>query len=144
VGIYLFATGSRTAMESNQSPVQWVPAAFSLGVKRPGCEADHSPASRAEIKNAWSYTSTPQYTFLAWCSVKKTQCQRYLLHCSSGPEAIDIGPSKSGFHTKNDALPTAKNILHQIRLKDDHIRVHENRRHPVYFKERLRNINSYD
>jgi hypothetical protein len=29
------------------------------GVKRPGREADHSPPSNAEIKNAWSYTSTP-------------------------------------------------------------------------------------
>jgi hypothetical protein len=23
------------------------------------------------IRNAWSYTSTPQYTFMAWCSFKK-------------------------------------------------------------------------
>jgi hypothetical protein len=23
-------------------------------------------------KNAWSYTSTPQYFFMAWCSVKKS------------------------------------------------------------------------
>jgi hypothetical protein len=23
-------------------------------------------------KNAWSYTSTPQYAFMAWCSVKKS------------------------------------------------------------------------
>jgi hypothetical protein len=29
------------------------------GVKRPGREADHSPPISAEIKNAWSYTSTP-------------------------------------------------------------------------------------
>jgi hypothetical protein len=28
-------------------------------VKRPGREADYSPPSRAEDKNAWSYTSTP-------------------------------------------------------------------------------------
>jgi hypothetical protein len=28
------------------------------GVKRPGREADHSPQSSAEVKNAWSYTST--------------------------------------------------------------------------------------
>jgi hypothetical protein len=33
--------------------------ALSLGVKRPGREADHSPPSNAEVKNAWSYTSTP-------------------------------------------------------------------------------------
>jgi hypothetical protein len=28
------------------------------GVKRPGRRADHSPPSSAEVKNAWSYTST--------------------------------------------------------------------------------------
>jgi hypothetical protein len=27
------------------------------GVKRPGREADHSPQSSAEVKNAWRYTS---------------------------------------------------------------------------------------
>jgi hypothetical protein len=32
--------------------------ALSLRVKRPGREADHSPPSSAEVKNAWSYTST--------------------------------------------------------------------------------------
>jgi hypothetical protein len=32
---------------------------LSLGVKRPGREADHSPTSSAEVKNAWSCTSTP-------------------------------------------------------------------------------------
>jgi hypothetical protein len=31
---------------------------ISLGVKRPRREADHSPPSSAEVKNAWSYTST--------------------------------------------------------------------------------------
>jgi hypothetical protein len=40
------------------------------GVKRPGREADHSPPSSAEVKNAWSYISTPQYAFMAWCLVK--------------------------------------------------------------------------
>jgi hypothetical protein len=28
-------------------------------VKRPGREADRSPPSNAEVKNAWSYISTP-------------------------------------------------------------------------------------
>jgi hypothetical protein len=42
-----------------QQPIQWVPEALSLGVKRPGREADHSPPSSAEVKNAWSYISTP-------------------------------------------------------------------------------------
>jgi hypothetical protein len=34
-------------------------AFFTLVVKRPGHEADYSPPSSAEIKNVWSYTSTP-------------------------------------------------------------------------------------
>jgi hypothetical protein len=39
--------------------IQWVPGALSLGLKRPGREADHSPPSSAEVKNAWSCISTP-------------------------------------------------------------------------------------
>jgi hypothetical protein len=39
-------------------------------VKRPGHEADHSPLSSAEVKNAWSHTSTPHYAFMAWCLLK--------------------------------------------------------------------------
>jgi hypothetical protein len=70
LGIFLFTTVSRTALEPTQPRIQWVPGALSLGVKRPGCEADHSPPSSAEVKNAWSYTSTPQYVFMAWCLVK--------------------------------------------------------------------------
>jgi hypothetical protein len=31
-------------------PIQWVPGAVSLGVKRPGREADHSPSSRVKVK----------------------------------------------------------------------------------------------
>jgi len=38
---------------------QWVPGALSLGVKRQGREADHSPPSSAEFDNASKYTSTP-------------------------------------------------------------------------------------
>jgi hypothetical protein len=51
-------------------PLQWIPGALSLGVKRPGREVDHLPSSSAEVKNAWSYNSTPQYAFMAWCLVK--------------------------------------------------------------------------
>jgi hypothetical protein len=68
--IFLFTTASRTALGPTQPPIQWVPAAFSLGVKRPGREVDHLPPSSAEVKNASSYTSTPQYVFMAWCLVK--------------------------------------------------------------------------
>jgi hypothetical protein len=44
----------------------WVP-----GLKWLGREADHSPLSNAEVKNARSYTSTPPYVFVAWCLIKQ-------------------------------------------------------------------------
>jgi hypothetical protein len=59
LGIFLFTTASRTTLGPTQHPIQWVPGALSLGVKRPGREADHSPPCSAEFKNVWSYTSTP-------------------------------------------------------------------------------------
>jgi hypothetical protein len=59
LGIFLFTTASRTALGPTQPPIQWVLGALSLGVKRSGREADHSPPFSAEVKNVWSYTSTP-------------------------------------------------------------------------------------
>jgi hypothetical protein len=56
---FLFTTVSRRALGPTQPPIQWVPGALSLGVQQLGHEADHSPPSCAEVKNAWSYTSTP-------------------------------------------------------------------------------------
>jgi hypothetical protein len=50
LGIFLFTTASRTALGSTQPPIQWVPGALSLGVKRSGREADNSPPSSAEVK----------------------------------------------------------------------------------------------
>jgi hypothetical protein len=40
------------------------------GVKLLKRDADHSPPSSVEVKNAWRYTSTPPYVFLAWYLVK--------------------------------------------------------------------------
>jgi len=54
------------ALGPTKPPIQWVPGALSLGVTRPGREADRSPPSSAEVGNAWSYTSTPPYVFLEW------------------------------------------------------------------------------
>jgi hypothetical protein len=70
LGIFLFTTAFRTTLGPTQPPIQWVPGALSLRVKRPGREADHSLLSSAESMNAWSYTSTLQYAFMAWCLVK--------------------------------------------------------------------------
>jgi hypothetical protein len=35
---------------SSEPTIQWVPGPFSLGVKRQGREADHSPPASAEVK----------------------------------------------------------------------------------------------
>jgi hypothetical protein len=40
----------RNALGPTQPPIQWLTGALSLGVKRPGREADHSPLSSAEVK----------------------------------------------------------------------------------------------
>jgi hypothetical protein len=70
LGIFLFDIMSRPALGPAQPPIQSVPGVLSLGVKLPGREADHSPPSSTEVKNAWIYNSTPQYVFTAWCLLK--------------------------------------------------------------------------
>jgi hypothetical protein len=60
---FVFST-SRTAVEHIKPPIQWVPAALSPEVKRPGREAGYLPTS-AKVKNTWIYTSTPPHIFMA-------------------------------------------------------------------------------
>jgi hypothetical protein len=69
-GIFLFTTVSRPALGPTQPPIQWVPGAPSLGVTWQGREPDHSPPSSAQVKNAWSYISTPPIRLMTWYSVK--------------------------------------------------------------------------
>jgi hypothetical protein len=58
--IFLFTTASRTALESTKPRIQWASGVLSLGVKRSGREADHSPPSSAEIKERVElYLHTP-------------------------------------------------------------------------------------
>jgi hypothetical protein len=82
--IFLFTIVSRKVLGPNQPPIQWVPGALSLWVKRPGREADHSLPSSAEVKNAWSYTSTPPIRLHGWCLVKHRDnfyyCSYYYLN----------------------------------------------------------------
>jgi hypothetical protein len=58
----LFATAPTPTVGPTQLPNQ-----LDTG---PGRESDHSPPSSAQVKNEWSYTSTHQYVFMAWCLVK--------------------------------------------------------------------------
>jgi hypothetical protein len=58
-------------MEPTQPPIQWVPGALSLGVNRPGREADHSTPFSAEVKKMHgAIRLLPQYVFMARCLVK--------------------------------------------------------------------------
>jgi hypothetical protein len=54
-----FSLHHRVQNGSGAYPASY-PGALSLQVKRPGREADYSPPSSPEVKNEWSYTSTPQ------------------------------------------------------------------------------------
>jgi hypothetical protein len=52
LGILLFTTVFRMALGPIQPPIQWMPGALSLGIKWLRREADHSPPSNGEVKNA--------------------------------------------------------------------------------------------
>jgi hypothetical protein len=58
------------ALGPTQTPIQWIPGGLIPGAKRPGRESDYSHLSNAEVKNTWSYTSSPQYVFMVWCLLK--------------------------------------------------------------------------
>jgi hypothetical protein len=87
LGIFLFTTVSRTAQEPTHPPIQWAQGLF-LWVKRPERVDDHSPPSSDEVKNAWSYTFTPQFAFMAWCSVREQGQRQIYLLCNPHFEII--------------------------------------------------------
>jgi len=64
-GIFLFVlTGSELLFNGYRK-------FFLPGVERSGREVGQSHPSSAEVKNVWSYTSTPPYVLMAWCLVKQ-------------------------------------------------------------------------
>jgi len=69
---------------------------FLRGVKRPECEADHSPLSSAKLKNAWSCTCTPQFVFVAWYLVK----HRGNFACSFPPRMEPRSPKHRILHVE--------------------------------------------
>jgi hypothetical protein len=62
---------------------------FFPGGKRPARKADQSPPSSSEVKNAWNYTFTPQYAFVAWWSVK-AEGQLYFMSVSHELKLLDF------------------------------------------------------
>jgi hypothetical protein len=69
----------QTGSEPTQSPIQWVPRDLSIGVKRPGYEADHSPPSSAEVKECVElHIHSPDTPSWSGAQLKKAQGQLYL------------------------------------------------------------------
>jgi len=59
MAFFFLATAPRPTLGPTQPPIQWIPWSPSPGINRPGGEVDDAPPSSAEVKNAWSYTSSP-------------------------------------------------------------------------------------
>jgi hypothetical protein len=68
IKVLLFPITSRSALVRTQPPMQWVPGAVSLGLKRPGLEADHSPPCNAEDENGGAIPSLSHtFSFISTC-----------------------------------------------------------------------------
>lgn len=59
--------GRFTSLKSPNMPTQWVPTAYSTGVKQPGHKAVHSSPSTCKLRNvqSWIFLSS-----LVWCLIK--------------------------------------------------------------------------
>jgi hypothetical protein len=76
-----------------------MPGSLSLGVKRSGHEADHSPPSSGEVKESVEpYLHFPKYAFVAWCSVKKesTETTMSLPYPTSSSKGARNDTSRTG------------------------------------------------
>ena len=60
--VYFFSVMLRSSLAPTQPPIRWVPVPLSLGVRRQG--QAHTPPLITEVKNEWSYTSTPFCAFV--------------------------------------------------------------------------------
>jgi hypothetical protein len=56
----------RPALGLTQLSTQWKLGTFFPGVKQLGLEAENSLSSSAEVKNAWSYSCTLTFAFMAY------------------------------------------------------------------------------
>jgi hypothetical protein len=80
LGIFIFATVSRTALGPTQLPLQWLPGALSLGIKQLFREADHSPPCSAEVKECVELClHSPNTPSWRGAQLKKAQRQLQLL-----------------------------------------------------------------
>jgi hypothetical protein len=89
LGIFLFTTASRTALGPTQPPIQRVPGAHILAVKRPRRETDHSLHLVPRSRMRGVISPLPQYIFMAWCLVKpRDNFTLPLLYCITQTLAV--------------------------------------------------------
>jgi hypothetical protein len=71
----------QNSSEAHPAPIQWVPGALPLEVKRPGREADHSPPSNTEVKE-WVelYIYSPNTPSWRDAQLEGAQGQLYLFY----------------------------------------------------------------
>jgi len=99
----VFAASSRQALGPTQTPIQWAPRARSPGVNRPGRESDHPLPYSAEVRNAWSYTTTPPNSGVQF---KKK-------HWNTGKSAAKISAPQTQFQLRVRCEATGQ-IIFQI------------------------------
>jgi hypothetical protein len=62
--------GARDFISSPECPDRFVgPSGFPFsgnGLKRPGCDINHTPPFRADAENQWTVPLLPPYSFMAW------------------------------------------------------------------------------
>jgi hypothetical protein len=63
-GNIFFVTVATSALGPTQPPASYP---MDTGVKQPAGDDKHSSPSTAEVKNAWSFSSTTLYVCKAWC-----------------------------------------------------------------------------
>jgi len=66
MGFFIFPRTLKPVVVPTQPPIQYLLGLYPSVGKWPGPDVDRLPQHGAEVKNEWSYTSTPLYIFMAW------------------------------------------------------------------------------
>jgi hypothetical protein len=86
---FLFSTASRPALRPTQLPIKWAPGPFSLGVKRPGREADHLPPFKVYIKNGGAIPPPPLLLYYI-CRLNSSQDNKHDHYCRYCPSSSAV------------------------------------------------------
>jgi len=98
-------------------------------MKRPGRESEHSPPSRDQVKNTWSYNFTPPYTFTALYFVNHRDNFTFVIYihfmqvqmnrCKSyAPELIQLHTETYETSNMNSSLQLRFQIFHHNRSRN--------------------------